>query len=204
MNKDNDFNEKKYYRNQSILGLICAVLELLGGVALNSTMLLADGLHWLADSLNGIVSFLVAHFVQKNGRSKEDCIRKRGSNISIALLIAVVCLVIHDGMKHVIYPEKVDDRVIWVALLGLVVNLIQRYFHQRVPREHHHTITYRLYKLDLDSDILTSLGVVAGSILMRFSDKLDRIDGFFAVVIGLSITWSLCKQLKGGGGGHVH
>ena len=187
------FDEEKHYKGQLIIPIILFTVELFGGWYSGSASLLADALHVFMDSLSALISIFVARFVRINGNGNN--IRKKGVIISSLLLSIIAIHIIYEGIGRLILPQKVDDSMIGFALFGLVGNMIQKYFHDRAPKEYHNS-THLLHNKHIVSDMKASIGIVIGGFLMTISSVFYRVDGILAIWIGGSICHFLIRLLR--------
>lgn len=186
--------EEKNYLILAKLSLGLFIFELLGGKLSGSVALMSDALHVLVDGTESIVNAIVSRFSRQSDNEAE--LRKLGGKISALLLLFASTWIIIEGMERVSHPHKVEWYMIVVAIIGLGVNLFQRYLLWKAPKEHHNTQHF-WQNLHLWGDISSSVAVVIGGVIMLFSSNLYWVDGVLSVVIGLWLALLTGAKLIG-------
>lgn len=174
------------------------LVEVFAGWWTNSLALLSDAGHMATDTL----ALLVALFALRMSRRPPDARRTYGyarfealgALFNGSLLFLVALWVIWEAFARFRSPPPVDSLGMGVvAVLGLVVNLLA----MRMLREGSgESLNLRGAYLEVWSDMLGSLAVLAGALLMRWTGW-QLIDPVLAVLIGLWVlprTTSLMRD----------
>lgn len=112
------------------LTLIMMVAEISGGIIYNSMALLADGWHMSSHALALGLSVMAYAAARKYARDPRFAfgtwkIEVLGGYTSALFLVAVAGLMLYESMSRLLSPSPIQyDQAIWIAALGLSVNLV--------------------------------------------------------------------------------
>ncbi|PPC86268.1 MAG: cation transporter, partial [Methylotenera sp.] len=106
-----------------------AILEFFGGIWTNSLALLSDAWHMFSDLFALGLAWIAAHLSAKPGThrhaSGQSHLEIATSAVNVILMFAVVAYIIFEAIQRLSHPQAVTGSyVIFIALAGLVVNLI--------------------------------------------------------------------------------
>jgi cobalt-zinc-cadmium efflux system protein len=172
--------------------------EVAFGLAANSVALLADAMHNLGDVLSLLLAWGAAWLARRPPTSRRTYGWGR-SSILAALINASVLLVGVgaiglEGIDRLFAPQPVAaGTVLWVALLGIVVNGGTALLFMR-GRER--DLNIRAQFLHLASDTLVSAGVVVAALLIRWTGIL-WLDPLASLAIAAAIaagTWGVLRE----------
>jgi cobalt-zinc-cadmium efflux system protein len=180
------------------LTLCFLLVEVAGGLLTNSLALLSDAAHMTTD----VLALGIALFAVRMARRPADAKRTYGyarmeaigALINGGLLFLVAGYILWEAVGRVSQPPHVESNgMLLVAVLGLVVNLISMKLLQAGAGE---SLNMQGAYLEVWSDMLGSLGVIAGALLIRFTGW-TVVDPIIAVLIGLWVlprTWTLLRE----------
>lgn len=182
------------------LGLTSAFLiaEVVGGVVLNSLALLSDAAHMFTD----VAALAIALAAIRIARRPADQRRTFGYHrfeilaaaFNALLLFGVAAYILFEAWQRWQQPEEVQTTgVLVVAALGLVVNLASMWMLRSGKDA---SLNVKGAYLEVWSDMLGSIGVIAGAIVIRVTGW-NWVDSVIAVAIGLWVlprTWVLLKD----------
>lgn len=182
------------------LGLTSAFLiaEVVGGVVLNSLALLSDAAHMFTD----VAALAIALAAIRIARRPADQRRTFGYHrfeilaaaFNALLLFGVAGYILFEAWQRWRQPEEVQTTgVLVVAALGLVVNLASMWMLRSGKDA---SLNVKGAYLEVWSDMLGSIGVIAGAIVIRVTGW-NWVDSVIAVAIGLWVlprTWVLLKD----------
>ncbi len=168
------------------------------GVAANSTALMADAGHNLADVL-GLALALAASILAKRAPSPRFTYGLRSSSILAALANAMLLLLTCGGIaweaaRRMLAPPPVSGlTVTLVAAAGIVVNGISAWLFLRGSKA---DINVRGAFLHMAGDAALSLGVVvAGLVIMKTGWYwIDPVVSLGIVILILAGTWGLLRE----------
>ena len=184
------------------LTLAFLIVEVVGGLLTNSLALLSDAAHMMTDVLALGISLFAVRMARRPADAKRTYGYARmeaiGALVNGGLLFLVAGYILWEAIGRFSQPPHVEsDGMLLVAVLGLVVNLISMKLLQAGAGE---SLNMRGAYLEVWSDMLGSLGVIAGALLIRFTGW-TVVDPIIAVLIGLWVlprTWTLLREA-----GHV-
>ncbi len=182
---DSCWCEIKRYWLVFILAAIIFAAEVVGGIISGSLALLADAGHVFTDAGAILVSIVTAHFVRTK-RWREHSVRSVGGIINAFLLLGVALWIGMEGYDRIDYPREIASKtMIVIAALGTLGNWAQYYVLGTLEEEH---VTHKAMRLHILSDLLQSVAVVIGGVMIYITDK-HIIDPVLSVGIALWMTW---------------
>ncbi|MFN3471875.1 MAG: CDF family Co(II)/Ni(II) efflux transporter DmeF [Aquificaceae bacterium] len=178
-----------------LITLMTMLLEIVAGYVFNSVALLADGIHMATHALAFGIAYIAYYFAKRWSKERSFTfgtwkIEVLGGYTSGILLFFVSFLVLQEAFSKLIKGgETKYDEALFVALLGLGVNLLSAYLlYDRHHHEHtHHDLNLRGAYLHVLADALTSIlaigGLLSGKLLgLWFMDPIMGLVGFFLIV----------------------
>jgi cobalt-zinc-cadmium efflux system protein len=170
------------------------VFEFVGGLFSGSMALISDAFHVLADGAENMINVVVSRLSRKNW--DEEGSRKLGGMISGWLLLFMGVLIVYEGWERFHEPHEVEWYMTIIATAGLGVNLRQKWLHNQALSEHRNSQHFWQDR-HLWSDILASIAVILGGLIMIVSDDLYWIDGALSIAIGMWIVILTAAKLLG-------
>lgn len=186
--------EVLHYLNLAKLSFALFVFELVGGLLSSSLALMSDAFHLLADGTENMINVIVSRLSRKSGN--EERIRKIGGLLSGWLLLFMGALIVYEGWERFLDPHEVKWYMTIFASIGLGVNLFQKWLHGKALPEHRNKQHFWQDR-HLWSDILASIAVIVGGLIMLASEDLYWIDGLLSIGIGLWIVALTSAKLFG-------
>lgn len=203
---DDCWCEAKRYWLLLAIATVILFTEVVGGVLSHSLALLADAGHVLADTGATVVAIIVAYKVKKSPHV-ESKTRKIGGYINAIFLGVIGIWIFIEAIERFFNPHPiVSMTMIVVAILGTIGNYIQHAIMESANAEH---VTHESMKLHILSDLLQSIGVVLGGVII-WATGWDPLDPIISVVIAILMarwSWSLLLKLRSGkydNGSHCH
>lgn len=186
-----------------VLGLSASYmsLELAAGVTTGSLALIADAGHMLTD-VGGLALALLGIWFAERPATPARTYGYYRAEILAALANAVLLVGISAGILFEAWkrlsdpPEVASGPMLAVALGGLGVNLVGIFVLRSAANE---SLNLRGAYFEVLSDLLASVGVVAGAALM-FATGWRVVDPVISAAIGLFIlprTWALLREALG-------
>lgn len=177
-----------------ILNISFAIFELIGGLLTNSIAIISDSIHDAGDSLSIGLAFIFEKISKKEpnhtytfGYARYSII---GSVMTNAILIVGSILIIISAIPRIINPEFVDyDGVIFLAIIGVVVNTIATYVTHGG-----HSLNQKSINLHMLEDVLGWLVVLIGAVVMHFTDFFI-IDPILSIAVAGFILYCAIKNL---------
>jgi cobalt-zinc-cadmium efflux system protein len=180
-----------------VLNILITVNQVIGGLISGSLSLLSDALHNFSDVISLIVSYIASRLSQKKASINRTFGYKRAeilaAFINASTLIVVAILLIIEAVKRFKYPEPVEsDLVIWLSLIAIVGNGLSVLLLRKDSRNN---INMRSAYLHLLTDMLASVAVLIGGLLMKYY-QIYLVDSLLTLLIALYLIWVGYDLLK--------
>ncbi|WP_242928663.1 cation diffusion facilitator family transporter [Pontibacter vulgaris] len=177
------------------LNLGFTLIEIFGGLWINSLAILSDALHDLGDSLALGLAWYFAHLSQR-GRDQNFSYGYRRFSLLGAVINAVILLVgsgfvLAAVIPRLLQPEPVNATgMIGFALLGVLVNGAAAL---RLGKGS--SLNERVAQLHLLEDVLGWVAVLAGGVILYFFD-LPIIDPILSLLITCFVVYNVIRNLR--------
>lgn len=186
-----------------LLNLLITVSQIIGGIASGSLALLSDALHNFSDVLSLGFS-LIAHKLSHKKATEDHTFGYKRAEliaafINASTLIIVAFILIYGAANRFFNPQPIESSiVIWLSILGIVVNggsvlLLQK--------DAEHNINMKSAYLHLLTDMMASVAVLVGGLLMKFfgwywvDGVLTILIGFYLIYVGYDLLKTSTKML---------
>lgn len=178
-----------------VLNLLFSVFELAGGIFTGSVAIMSDSLHDLGDALSIGISYLLEKKSKHRADDRYTLGYARysvlGGLITTFILLTGSCVVIYNAINRILDPVDINyNGMLLLAVIGVTVNLAAAYFTHGG-----HSVNQRAVNLHMLEDVLGWVVVLAGAVIMRFTD-LHQIDPIMSICVGLFIIINSIKNLK--------
>jgi len=180
------------------LNLAITFAQIIGGFISGSLALISDALHNFTDVISLIFSY-VAHRLSKRKASINHTFGYKRAEILAAFVNGISLFVlgfflIYEAIKKLYHPEPIDATiVIWLSTLGIVFNGLSVIL---LKNDANNNLNMRSAYFHLLTDMLASVGVLIGGLLMNFY-QIFWIDGLLTILIALYliyISYDLVKK----------
>lgn len=181
-----------------VLNLLFVAAEAWAGWRSNSTGLLSDAGHNLADVL-GLLLSLIAIYME---RAKGNINKKLSKYVTLMnglLLIGAVSLIFFESIEKIVNPQQVHaETVIIVSVAAIVVNGFTAWLLMRGEKN---DINIKAAYLHAASDMLVSVAVVISGIIISFTGwniidpALSLLVSFFIAVPALKLVITALKNI---------
>ena len=178
-----------------LLNLFFSLFELVGGLLTGSVAIASDAVHDLGDA----VSIGVSYALEKKSKGQPDDTYTFGYGrfsvlggvlTSLTLLVGSLA-VIGGAVLRLARPVPIHyDGMILFAIVGVCVNLGAALLTREGD-----SLNQRAVSLHMLEDVLGWAAVLAGAVLMRFTD-LAILDPLLSMGIALFILWGALGNLK--------
>lgn len=181
-----------------ILNLIITISQIIGGIFSGSLALLSDAMHNMSDVLALLIAY-IAHKLSKRPNSEQKTFGYKRAEILAALfnasaLIGIGIFLIIEAFSKFFHPEPIDSLiVISLGVLSIVLNGVSVLL---IKDDAHHNMNIKAAYLHLLSDVMTSVAVVIGGLLIYYFD-IFWVDPLISLLIALYlifISFSLVKE----------
>lgn len=182
------------------LGLTSSFLiaEVIGGIITGSLALLSDAAHMFTDASALAISLAAMRIAKRPADLRRTFGYHRFEILAAAfnaiLLFLVAIYILYEAYQRFNFPAEVQPiGMLVIASIGLIVNLISM---RLLSAGKDTSLNVKGAYLEVWSDMLGSIGVIAGALLIRFTGWV-WVDSAIAVAIGLWVlprTWMLLKE----------
>ncbi len=182
-----------------IITIALFVAELIGGIMTNSLSLKSDAGHLFGDVLALGLSLFAARIALLPPSSKRTYGYHRVEVLAAVFngvtLFVLAGYIFYEAYQRLIHPEPVKSAgMLIIAIIGLAGNL---FVMMKLHGSSQHNLNVRAAYLHVVGDMLGSVGVVAGGLIMIFSNNYlaDPLISFF---IGAIILYGAFGVLREG------
>ncbi len=185
-----------------VLNIIITVAQLIGGFISGSLALISDAIHNFSDVISLIISYVANLLANKKKRTKTSTFGYKRAEIIAAFINATSLIIVglFLGYEAIIrFTDTVEIKsnlVIWLALLGILVNGFSVLL---LKKDATHNMNMKSAYLHLLVDMLTSVAVFIGGLLMKYY-QIYWIDALLTLVIAIYliyISWEiLLKSIR--------
>ena len=180
-----------------LLNILITVAQVIGGLVSGSLALLSDALHNFTDVISLIVSYIATVLSKKSASLHKTFGYKRAeilaAFVNASTLIIIAVLLIKEAVTRFQHPHEIKSGlVIWLSLLGIIVNGLSVLL---LKKDSERNMNMRSAYLHLLTDMLASVAVLIGGLLMKFYE-IYWIDSVLTLVIALYLVWVGFDLLK--------
>ena len=178
-----------------LLNLLFSIIEFIGGAITNSVAIISDSIHDMGDAMSIGVSFFLERISAKSPDNKYTYGYIRysvlGSIITTFILLGGSVLVIYNAIGRLVNPVEINyNGMIGFAVLGVSINFLAAYFTKEGD-----SLNQKSVNLHMLEDVLGWVVVLAGAIIMRFTD-IKIIDPILSIGVAIFILINSLKTLK--------
>ena len=178
-----------------LLNLTFSVFELVGGIFTGSVAILSDALHDIGDATSIGLSYF---FERKSNKQPDEShtygyarYSVLGGLITTLILLVGSVAVIYNAVKRLLNPTEINyDGMIVFAVIGAIVNFAAAYFTREGD-----SINQKAVNLHMLEDVLGWIVVLAGAVIMRFTD-FYIIDPIMSIGVAVFIIVNAVRNLK--------
>ncbi|MFS0672280.1 cation diffusion facilitator family transporter [Ornithinibacillus sp. 179-J 7C1 HS] len=174
------------------------IVEAIGGFLTNSLALLSDAGHMLSDAAALGLSLLAFKIGERQATKEKTFGYKRFEIIAAFIngvtLIFISIYIFYEAITRFVEPEQVDSRMIFIAVLGLLVNVGVAILLIKGGSKENLNIKSAL--LHVVGDVLGSLGaIIAGLLILGFNWYLaDPIASIIVAVLIIISGYRITKD----------
>jgi len=181
-----------------ILNIIITVSQLAGGVLSGSLALISDALHNFSDVMALVIAWW-ANKISMRERTADKTFGYKRAQIIAALfngsvLVGIGLYLIVEAIGRLNQPQVIEsDLVIWLALLSIVLNAASVLL---IRDDSHDNLNIRAAYLHLMTDVMTSIAVLVGGLLMMFKGWywIDPLVTILIAIYLIRASWSLIAE----------
>tara|TARA_R110002096_G_scaffold252761_1_gene445640 strand:+ start:227 stop:1132 length:906 start_codon:yes stop_codon:yes gene_type:complete len=186
-----------------VLNIVITVAQVIGGLVSGSLSLLSDALHNFSD----VISLMVSYVASKLSKQKASINRTFGYKraeilaafINASTLIIVAVLLIIEAIKRFSNPQEVEfGLVIWLSFVAIIGNGLSVLL---LRKDSKNNINMRSAYLHLLTDMLASVAVLIGGLLMKYyqffgvDSLLTLLIALYLILVGYDLLKTSTKML---------
>jgi len=180
-----------------VLNVIITVSQIVGGIISGSLALLSDAMHNFSDVLALVIAY-TANRLAKRPRDEAKTFGYKRAEILAALfnasvLIAIAIFLIVEAFHKFFHPEPINS--IWVIGLGVLSIVLNAASVLLVKDDAHDNMNIKAAYLHLLTDVMTSVAVVGGGVLMYYFG-IFWIDPLISALIAIYLIWASFGLVK--------
>ncbi|MDN3641430.1 cation diffusion facilitator family transporter [Lutimonas halocynthiae] len=179
-----------------VLNIIITASQVIGGIISGSLALISDAVHNLSDVISLIISYVANILSNKKKQTLHQTFGFKRAEIiaafinSSTLIIIAVFLAI-EAVKRLNDPREIaSDLVIWLAFIAILGNGLSVLL---LKKDANHNLNMKSAYLHLITDMLTSVAVLIGGLLMKYY-QIYWLDAILTIIISiylLFMSWSI-------------
>ena len=178
-----------------LLNFFFSIFEFVGGAFTGSVAIISDAIHDIGDAMSIGISYILERKSKKQpddiytyGYARYSVI---GSVITTFVLLFGSCAVIYNAVIRIFNPVDIDyNGMILFAIVGAAVNLCAAWFTKEGD-----SLNQKAVNLHMLEDVLGWVVVLAGAVIMRFTD-ISVIDPVMSIGVAVFILVNAIKNLK--------
>lgn len=193
----NSNNEKSLWAALALTSTFL-VVEVIGGFMTGSLALLSDAAHMMTDASALGISLAAIRIAKRPADARRTFGYHRfeilAATFNAMLLFFVAMYILYEAYQRLQVPQDIQSTgMLVIATTGLIVNLISM---RLLSQGANASLNIKGAYLEVWSDMLGSIGVIAGAIMIQVTGWL-WLDSAIAVLIGLWVlprTWILLRE----------
>ncbi len=179
-----------------VLNVIITAAQLIGGFISGSLALISDAVHNFSDVISLVISYTANLLSNSKKQTKQYTFGYKRAEIiaafiNAASLIVIAIFLAFEAIQRFNIPHEINsDMVIWLAILGILANGLSVLL---LKKDANHNLNMKTAYLHLLTDMLTSVAVLIGGLLMKYY-QLYWIDAVLTLLISiylLFLSWGI-------------
>lgn len=171
-------------------------VEVIGGIISNSLALLSDAWHMFADLMALSLCYLASRVSERpatwNRTYGYHRVEILAAFVNGITLVAVAAFIFYEALERLFSAAEVRGfEMLIAALIGFLANLASMAAMSRGML----SLNVRAAFLHILNDALSSLGVIAGAMIIHFTG-LYVVDSIIGIAIGLAVVYGTAKMLR--------
>lgn len=175
----------------AFLSVLILVIKFIAYYATHSVAILTDALESIVNVTAGFIGLYSLYVAAKPRDTDHPYGHGKAEFLSAAvegtLIASAGAIILYEAIQHLITPVKLHqlDTGIWLVAISAVANFIIGYFCLRIGKKNQ-SIALVASGRHLQSDTFSTIGIIAGLILLYFTG-LSWIDSVVAIIFGVLI-----------------
>lgn len=178
-----------------LLNLIFSIIELVGGLFINSISIISDSVHDFGDAISIAVAWILEKKSSKKPNYKYTYGYARysvlGALITSCVLLIGSVVMIYNAVPRIVHPETIKyNSMIILGIIGLVFNGAGVFTTSKSER-----INEKAINLHLLEDVLGWIAVLIVSIVMKIWD-IPILDPILSIFITIYILFHVFRNFR--------
>ena len=179
-----------------ILNIIITASQIIGGIISGSLALISDAVHNLSDVISLVISYVANILSNKKKQTLHKTFGFKRAEIIAAFvnsstLIVIAVFLAIEAVKRFNNPTEIgSDLVIWLAFIAILANGLSVLL---LKKDADHNLNMKSAYLHLMTDMMTSVAVMIGGILMKYY-QVYWLDAILTLIISfylLFMSWNI-------------
>lgn len=186
-----------------VLNILITAAQVVGGLVSGSLALLSDALHNFSDVISLVVSYVASKLSKQKASINRTFGYKRAeilaAFINASTLVIVAIILIIEAIKRFNNPETIESNlVIWLSIIAIIGNGISVIL---LKKDAENNINMRSAYLHLLTDMLASVAVLVGGLLMKYyqmfwvDSVLTFLIAVYLIFVGFDLLVKSTKML---------
>lgn len=186
-----------------VLNILITAAQVVGGLVSGSLALLSDALHNFSDVISLVVSYVASKLSKQKASINRTFGYKRAeilaAFINASTLVIVAIILIIEAIKRFNHPETIESNlVIWLSIIAIIGNGVSVIL---LKKDAENNINMRSAYLHLLTDMLASVAVLVGGLLMKYyqmfwvDSVLTFLIAVYLIFVGFDLLLKSTKML---------
>jgi cobalt-zinc-cadmium efflux system protein len=180
-----------------LLNVVITLSQIVGGIFSGSLALLSDAMHNFSDVLALIIAWWANRLSAKDATKEKTFGYKRAEILATlfnaSVLIGIGLFLIIEAFQKFYNPEPINSLiVIGLGILSIILNGVSVLL---IKDDAHKNMNIKAAYLHLLTDVMTSVAVVVGGILMYYY-QLFWVDPLISLIIAFYLIWASFGLIK--------
>ncbi len=180
-----------------VLNVIITLSQIVGGIISGSLALLSDAMHNFSDVLALVIAYAANRMAARPNDVQRTFGYKRAEILAAlfnaSVLIGIAVFLIVEAFHKFYHPEPINS--IWVIGLGTLSIVLNTASVLLIKEDSQESMNVRAAYLHLLTDVMTSIAVVLGGVLMYYFG-IFWIDPLISALIALYLIWASFGLVK--------
>jgi len=180
-----------------VLNIIITISQIVGGIFSGSLALLSDAMHNFSDVLALLIAYFANRLAARPSSENRTFGYKRAEILAAlfnaSVLIGIAIFLIVEAFHKFYHPEAINS--VWVIGLGALSIILNAASVLLVKDDAHDNMNIKAAYLHLLTDVMTSVAVVVGGVLMYYFG-IFWIDPLISALIAVYLIWASFGLVK--------
>ena len=180
-----------------VLNVIITLSQIVGGIFSGSLALLSDAMHNFSDVLALVIAYVANRLAARPNNESKTFGYKRAEILAAlfnaSVLIGIAIFLIIEAFHKFYHPEPINS--VWVIGLGTLSIVLNAASVLLIKDDSHDNMNIKAAYLHLLTDVMTSVAVVGGGVLMYYFG-IFWVDPLISALIALYLIWASYGLVK--------